>query len=81
MTMLQPIIFDKNSTLPDKVKETRQELKTWDWVYGQTPEFTNTAETELDWGHVVRRHETPALFVSKQIYVVIIESYHTFKTR
>ncbi|KAI7882795.1 uncharacterized protein EV154DRAFT_539960 [Mucor mucedo] len=49
---VEPIMFDNNSMLPDKVKETRQELKTWDWVYGQTPEFTNTAETQLDWGHV-----------------------------
>ncbi|KAI8079294.1 hypothetical protein BDF21DRAFT_340218 [Thamnidium elegans] len=49
---VEPIILDENSPLPNKVKETRQELKTWDWIYGQTPEFTNTVETELNWGHV-----------------------------
>lgn len=53
MTTLQPIIFDRNSLLPNAVNETRQELKTWDWIYGQTPEFTNNAETDFNWGHVV----------------------------
>ncbi|CAO3640939.1 unnamed protein product [Mucor hiemalis] len=49
---VEPIIFDRNSPLPNAVNETRQELKTWDWIYGQTPEFTNTAETDFNWGHV-----------------------------
>ncbi|KAI8887134.1 hypothetical protein K501DRAFT_283428 [Backusella circina FSU 941] len=49
---LKPIIFDENSVLPEKVQETRDELLTWDWLYGQTPEFTNTAETDFEWGHV-----------------------------
>ncbi|KAG1464361.1 hypothetical protein G6F46_000804 [Rhizopus delemar] len=49
---IEPIIFNKDSVLPDKVNETRRELKTWDWIYGQTPEFTNSAETHFEWGHV-----------------------------
>ncbi|CAO0790088.1 unnamed protein product [Mucor circinelloides] len=49
---VEPIIFNQQSVLPNKVKETRQELKTWDWIYGQTPEFTNTIETDFNWGHV-----------------------------
>lgn len=31
----------------------RKELQTWDWLYGQTPEFTNEMKTDFDWGHVV----------------------------
>jgi lipoate-protein ligase A len=46
-------MFDKNTALPKAVNETRQELKTWEWIYGQTPEFTNTTETDMKWGHVV----------------------------
>ncbi|KAI8645237.1 hypothetical protein BD408DRAFT_412031 [Parasitella parasitica] len=49
---VEPIKFDQRTDLPNKVKETRQELKTWDWIYGQTPEFTNTMETDFEWGHV-----------------------------
>lgn len=50
-------MFDKNSVLPKKVTETRNELMTWDWIYGQTPEFTNSAETDFEWGHVVRSYK------------------------
>ncbi|CEG77296.1 hypothetical protein RMATCC62417_12077 [Rhizopus microsporus] len=49
---VEPIVFDKNSVLPKKVIETRNELTTWDWIYGQTPEFTNSVETDFEWGHV-----------------------------
>lgn len=49
---VKPIVFDKDSVLPDKVNETRDELKTWDWIYGQTPEFSNSAEKDFTWGHV-----------------------------
>lgn len=50
-------MFDKNSVLPKKVTETRNELTTWDWIYGQTPEFTNSVETDFEWGHVVRSYK------------------------
>ncbi|KAL0079281.1 hypothetical protein J3Q64DRAFT_1645171 [Phycomyces blakesleeanus] len=51
---IEPIIFDEEhiEQLPSKVKETAKELQTWDWMYGQTPEFTNTIKNEFDWGHV-----------------------------
>ncbi|KAI8353275.1 hypothetical protein EDC96DRAFT_517420 [Choanephora cucurbitarum] len=49
---VKPIVFDKNSSLPNQVEATRQELRTWDWLYGQTPEFTNTLENQFEWGHV-----------------------------
>ncbi|KAI8976240.1 hypothetical protein BDB01DRAFT_844530 [Pilobolus umbonatus] len=48
---VQPTLFD-HINLPKKVEETRQSLMAWDWIYGQTPEFTNTIEKEFGWGHV-----------------------------
>ncbi|KAI9251211.1 hypothetical protein BY458DRAFT_536151 [Sporodiniella umbellata] len=49
---VEPIIFNQKSTLPQRVKETRDELKTWEWIYGQTPEFTNSTNKEFSWGQV-----------------------------
>ncbi|RCI04486.1 Biotin/lipoate A/B protein ligase [Rhizopus stolonifer] len=49
---VQPIVFNKDSSLPKQIEATRQELRTWDWIYGQTPEFTNTLEHQFKWGHV-----------------------------
>lgn len=40
-------------SLPQRVHDMRKELQTWDWIYGQTPEFTNEMKTDFDWGHVV----------------------------
>ncbi|KAI8977173.1 hypothetical protein BDF20DRAFT_906358 [Mycotypha africana] len=57
---VEPIIFDQNSTFPDQVLKIREELTTWDWIFGQTPEFVNTVEGRLDWGpvhaEIVSRH-------------------------
>ncbi|KAI7902794.1 uncharacterized protein BX663DRAFT_531287 [Cokeromyces recurvatus] len=54
---VKPILFD---TLPKQLETTRQELMTWEWIYGQTPEFTNTIEANLSWGnikaHLLVRH-------------------------
>ncbi|CAO3584568.1 unnamed protein product [Absidia cylindrospora] len=38
--------------LPEQVDKTRQELCTWEWMFGQTPEFTHTMDNEFEWGHV-----------------------------
>ena len=29
--------------------------QTWDWAFGQTPEFTHTLQRTFSWGEVVRR--------------------------
>ena len=39
-----------------KVLEGAEELKSWEWTYGQTPQFTNRLETTLSVGPVVSRH-------------------------
>ncbi|KAG0100033.1 hypothetical protein BGZ93_004624 [Podila epicladia] len=41
-------------TLP-AVQAVRDDMKTWDWMYGQTPEFTHTLEHEFSWGSVVAK--------------------------
>ncbi|KAI8057969.1 hypothetical protein BDF22DRAFT_663100 [Syncephalis plumigaleata] len=35
-----------------KIKEYREQLMTWDWIYGQTPKFTHTIEHTFDWAHI-----------------------------
>jgi len=33
--------------------ETSLSSKSWDWTYGQTPEFTNTIDHCFSWGSIV----------------------------
>ncbi|SAM02354.1 hypothetical protein [Absidia glauca] len=51
---VRPTIIDESTLhdLPEQVEKTRQELTTWEWMYGQTPEFTHTLDNSFDWGHV-----------------------------
>ncbi|GAA5984227.1 hypothetical protein JCM11641_005887 [Rhodosporidiobolus odoratus] len=35
------------------VKEVVEELKSWDWQYGQTPEFTHSLSGSFPWGSMV----------------------------
>ncbi|KAI8084771.1 uncharacterized protein BX664DRAFT_266154 [Halteromyces radiatus] len=51
---VQPIILNERSIqdLPDQVEKTRQELCSWEWMYGQTPEFTHKMDNKFDWGHM-----------------------------
>ena len=51
----KPVVFDESHVLPQRAREMAEELQTWDWIYGQTPEFTNKIEKEFSWGHVVSR--------------------------
>jgi lipoate-protein ligase A len=57
---VRPTIIDESTLhdLPEQVEKTRQELTTWEWMYGQTPEFTHTLDKSFDWGHVVRERTT-----------------------
>ncbi|KAI8070501.1 hypothetical protein BC940DRAFT_236025 [Gongronella butleri] len=49
---VQPVVINSVQQLPEQVEKTRQELASWDWIYGQTPEFTYKLAREFDWGHV-----------------------------
>jgi lipoate-protein ligase A len=37
----------------EKIWKGVEELKTWEWTFGQTPEFGNTIEGELSIGKIV----------------------------
>jgi lipoate-protein ligase A len=37
----------------EKIWKGVDELKSWDWTYGQTPEFENRIEGELSFGKIV----------------------------
>jgi lipoate-protein ligase A len=48
----------------EEVTETKiwdgvKEMKTWEWEYGSSPEFSNRIEGELSFGSLVR---SPSLF-------------------
>lgn len=42
----------------EKIWKGVEELKSWEWTYGQTPEFENTLEAELSFGKVVSVRHT-----------------------
>jgi lipoate-protein ligase A len=45
--------IDQNQLLNDPAfQKYHNELRAWDWRFGQTPEFTNNFETRFDWGLV-----------------------------
>ncbi|CAG8458934.1 8585_t:CDS:10 [Racocetra persica] len=50
---MQPIIVEEEllSNIP-KIIDYRDELKSWDWTFGQTPEFSLEFEKTFPWGHV-----------------------------
>jgi lipoate-protein ligase A len=52
---IEPTVFTKAdmSTLPEEVIKSKEELTSWDWIYGQTPEFTHCIDMEFGWGTVV----------------------------
>ncbi|KAI9591567.1 hypothetical protein BDF19DRAFT_454501 [Syncephalis fuscata] len=35
-----------------KIQEYQEQLKTWDWTFGQTPKFTHTIEHTFDWAQL-----------------------------
>ena len=43
----------ENLVKEEKVWQGVQELKSWEWVYGQTPEFTNLLQGEVSKGRLV----------------------------
>ncbi|CAO3661164.1 unnamed protein product [Umbelopsis ramanniana] len=51
---VEPTIFSKDdiSNLPEEVMKSKEELTSWDWIYGQTPEFTHDFEMNMSWGTV-----------------------------
>jgi len=52
----EPIILDEAMIERNEdVKAIRDDMKTWKWTYGQTPEFTYRLEKVFPWGSVVSR--------------------------
>ncbi|KAL1922297.1 uncharacterized protein VTP21DRAFT_9836 [Calcarisporiella thermophila] len=50
---IEPTMVDEASALSiSEVKRVKEELETWNWIYGQTPEFTYEFEHTFEWGNV-----------------------------
>ena len=45
-------LTSESSSLNPLIRHTYEELKSWDWLYGQTPEFSHTLSGSFDWGQV-----------------------------
>jgi len=46
-----PVSPDDN--VPAVLKTSRATVQSWNWAYGQTPEFTYTVHNTFSWGTVV----------------------------
>ncbi|KAF8165756.1 hypothetical protein B0H34DRAFT_832108 [Crassisporium funariophilum] len=47
-------VLDENEDIKniEYIRKGMSELSTWDWAYGQTPEFTHTLQCAFPWGDV-----------------------------
>lgn len=84
---VEPTVFAKNdlSNLPEDVVKSREELTSWDWIYGQTPEFTHDIDMEFSWGTVVCFYDIHRRISRRHvIYLILswnIERFHSVKAR
>ena len=50
------VTFVKEEDVAEKkIWDGVKEMKTWEWEYGSSPEFSNQIEGELSFGSLVRR--------------------------
>ncbi|KAJ3024334.1 hypothetical protein HKX48_000009 [Thoreauomyces humboldtii] len=60
VSLIKPIeLTMKHLTEHPKIQEYLDEIKTWDWIYGQTPDFTHRLEKIFSWAKVdiiIRSH-------------------------
>ncbi|RHZ86210.1 hypothetical protein Glove_53g87 [Diversispora epigaea] len=63
---IHPIYVDENmiAEIP-KITKYREELESWNWTLGQTPEFTNEFEKNFAWGHVKAFFESKNGIITK----------------
>jgi lipoate-protein ligase A len=67
---MQTIEIDEGRVKEAKVWDGVRELKSWEWTFGQTPEFSNDFEGDLSFGKVVsepieRLHHCDSIIASK----------------
>ncbi|KAF9113906.1 Biotin/lipoate A/B protein ligase [Mortierella sp. AM989] len=49
----EPVVVDEALIQSiEGVKNIREDMKTWEWMYGQTPEFTYKLDNKFSWGTV-----------------------------
>lgn len=51
---MQVNIVKEQDITDQKVWDGVKEMKTWEWEYGSSPEFSNLIEGELSFGSLVR---------------------------
>ena len=57
----------------DKVWKGVEELKSWDWTYGQSPEFSNSFDGDLSIGNIVCLSETLVTACVAKMSVCVID--------
>jgi len=45
-------LIDENELHREEIRKGHSELKSWDWSYGQTPEFTHDLKKTFPWAEV-----------------------------
>ncbi|KAJ7755839.1 hypothetical protein B0H16DRAFT_706444 [Mycena metata] len=50
-----PQLIDESTSTGPYIENGISELKSWDWLYGQTPEFTYTISETFAWGSVTAK--------------------------
>ncbi|KAF8338792.1 uncharacterized protein EI90DRAFT_3039189 [Cantharellus anzutake] len=49
---IQDVYETSHAHIP-RIQEVRKELQSWEWAYGQSPEFTHVIANTFSWGKVV----------------------------
>jgi len=58
----EPVVVDEAMIeRMEGVKKIRDDMKTWEWMFGQTPEFSYRLEKDFSWGSVVSFCPTTAM--------------------
>lgn len=61
----EPVVVDEAMIEKmEGVKKIRDDMKTWEWMFGQTPEFSYRLEKDFSWGSVVS-HMSLAIVVNR----------------
>ncbi|CAJ0628590.1 13431_t:CDS:10 [Entrophospora sp. SA101] len=69
-------IDDRIITEIPKINQYVDELKSWEWTFGQTPEFTHEFETEFKWGHVKVFIKSKNGLIKDVIFTSTMEKYY-----
>lgn len=74
-------VIDEQEVTESKVWSGVQELKSWDWTYGQSPEFTNVLDLKTPGAAIVRKRSSFPAPLTSVAYPDVVKTRrpHTFR--